>query len=169
MLSDKWATQTVAIFDHTIRKRMSTDFSKSQDGGVKVPPAEVGIYALMIYPFQSSKLKPNSSVDSKLTLTRHIGPLLRVFVCILEKTPSGVSLVARPLLAFAMFGDHLWDLRTTILLQWRTSGRSTRNGILERRCLLPQAVGRAKVRCSAITLNRNGTTSPRWQLMSVCY
>jgi hypothetical protein len=40
MLSDKWATQTVAIFDHTIRKRMSTDFSKSQDGGVKVSPAE---------------------------------------------------------------------------------------------------------------------------------
>jgi len=37
MLADKWGTQRIAVFDHTIRKKMSTD---DQVKHVEVPPAQ---------------------------------------------------------------------------------------------------------------------------------
>lgn len=42
LLSEKFKATKIAIFDHTIRKRTSTDSAKIQDGSAaKVPPAEV--------------------------------------------------------------------------------------------------------------------------------
>jgi len=40
MLGKKWGTQTIAIFDHTIRKRPSADSAQVQDDAVTVFPAE---------------------------------------------------------------------------------------------------------------------------------
>jgi hypothetical protein len=107
MLGDRWGTQTIVIFDHTVRRRTSKD-AQVEDSGAKVPPAEVSS-ALTLFNRVETNVD-DACVDSKPTSTRHIGLLSHVFACTLEKTPFSVSFAARLWLEFATFGDHWSDL-----------------------------------------------------------
>jgi len=166
MISEKFDTQTVAVYDYTIRKRTTEDLPQVKDGTAPLSPAQASVFSL---PLSSLKFTKSSALGSKSTSIRRIGRLSGVSGCILEKMPLSVSSVGPPSPGSAMFGDRLLGRSMIVLSLRRTLDHSIRSVILGRHSRLLLAAERAKVRWFAITRNSGGTTSPKWRLTNVSF
>ena len=109
MISERWNTQTVAVYDYTVRKQMPKDTKPQTKNGVTpISPSQASVFPV-------AKVLKITKAPSKSTLTRRIGRVSRVSAYISEKTPLNVSSVVPPLPGSAMFGDHSLDRFMTVL------------------------------------------------------
>ena len=79
MISEKFNTETVAVYDHTIRKRKTEEMPQIKDGTEPLLPFQVS--AFISLPLSSMELRKGCAVDS-------------------------MSSVEPPLAGSAMFGDR---------------------------------------------------------------
>ena len=100
MISEKFNTDTVAVYNYTIRKRKAEEMFQIKEGIPSLLPSQVKCFFFFL-PF-ILKLEVNKwlrALGSKDTLIQLIGWLSDVSACILEK-PLSVSSV-EPCLATA--------------------------------------------------------------------
>ena len=158
MISEKFDTQTVAVYNYTIRKRTIVDMPQIENGRTPLSPIQA---SALSFPLSNLENNKSSTVGSKYTLISRIGRLSGVSACILAKMPLSVFSAVLPSPGSATFGDRLLGQFMIVLSLRRTLDRSTRSVTLGRLSRLLLATERVKVRWFAITLNSDGTTSPK--------
>ena len=158
MISEKFDTQTVAVYNYTIRKRTIADMPQIENGRTPLSPIQA---SALSFPLSNLKNNKSSTVGSKYTLINRIGRLSGVSACILAKMPLSVFSAVLPSPGSATFGDRLLGQFMIVLSLRRTLDRWTRSVTLGRLSRLLLATERVKVRWFAITLNSDGTTSPK--------
>ena len=167
MISEEFNTETVAVYDYTIRKRKTEEMPQIKDGTAPLLLSQVS--AFLSLPLSSLKFTKSAAVDSKFTLIRRTGQLSGVSACILEKKPLSVSSVEPPSAGSAMFGDHSLGRFMIVLSLRQTLDHSIMNVTLGRHYQLVLAAEQAKIRWFAITLNNNSGTTPKWRLTNVLF
>ena len=158
MISEKFDTQTVAVYNYTIRKRTIADMPQIENGRTPLSPIQA---SALSFPLSNLENNKSSTVGSKYTLISRIGRLSGVSACILAKMPLSVFSAVPPSPGSATFGDRSLGQFMIVLSLRRTLDRSTRSVTLGRLSRLLLATERVKVRWFAITLNSDGTTSPK--------
>ena len=110
MISEKFNTDTVAVYDYyTIRKRKTEEMPQIKEGIPPLLPSQVKCFFFSLPLLEINKWP--RALGSKSTLIRLIGQLSDMSACILEKKPLSVSSVASLLLTYSIriAGDHHHD------------------------------------------------------------
>ena len=160
MISEKFNTETVAVYDYTIRKRKTEEMPQIKDGTAPLLPSQVSASSLSpVVKLEINKeLGCWQQVHIDQTYWAAVGRVrLHLGEEATQRVLSGAS-IAR---ICNVFGDHSLDQFMTALSQRQTLDHSTMNVTLGRYSQLVLAAERAKARWFAITLNNSGATSSK--------